>query len=118
MYINRPWNFSGFSSAAGVIAATSGLHPGGSHPGPQTHQFRLHGFAVGGSTAVSITTNVIKLRYGDSSDAGAFTTITLCPEPGANLIGVAGLEGIIFGYAEMRTTVAHANGLTGMLWGA
>lgn len=72
---------------------------------------------MSGSTAVAISTLVIALRYGDSSGA-TLTTIALCKEPGASMIGAAGLMGIEFGYAAVHSSVAHSDGgLTASIFG-
>src|SRR3990167_4442645 len=103
-YRNKPWFVSTWSSAAGVLLEKNPAV--GSYGG---QQLRLRGFYVSGSTAVAISTLPMKLIYGDSS-AGALTTITLCAQPGANMIGVSQMMGIEGRYFAIESTVAHADG--------
>ena len=118
-YRNQPWFASTHTTAAGVAlefagrsAATTAAQFGSAAP-----KYRLRGFAVSGSTAVAVSTSPIKVIYGESS-AGANTTAEICNEPGASMVGVAGIVGIEGGYIALETTVAHADGgLTFMMWG-
>jgi len=120
---NRPWFASGHSTAAGLIVEWNPMSGYVSSLSSQTPHygslptFRLRGFAISGSTAVAISTVPIKLNYGRSSGA-TLTTIFLCAEPGAGMLGAANIMGIEAGYFSIRSTVAHADGgLTGLLWG-
>ena len=109
---NKPWFVSTFSTAAGVLLEKN--PPAGSY-GQNT--LRLRGFYVSGSTAVVVSTTPMKLIYGDSS-AGALTSIALCNEPGAGMIGVSQLMGLEGRYFALESTVAHADGgLSVAMWG-
>lgn len=120
---NKPWFKSALSTASGVIvewnpmalyvSSTPTVTP---HYG-ELPSYNLRGFAVSGSTAIAVSTLVISLRYGKSS-AGTLSTIALCKEPGAAMLGADNLMGIEGGYFALYTSVAHADGgLVGMIWG-
>ena len=80
-------------------------------------EFTLRGFSVAGSTVAAISTLVISLRYGKSSDA-TLSTLPLCKEPGVGQQGISQMKGIEAGYMALYTSVAHADGgLVGLLWG-
>ena len=109
---NRPWFVSTNSTAGGVILEYNpavGTYGQGS--------FRLRGFYASGSTAVAVSTLPLKLIYGDSS-AGVLSTIELCAEPGAGMVGVSQLMGLEGRYFAIESTAAHADGgLTVAMWG-
>lgn len=119
-YRNNPWFASTHTTAAGIaLEYTGGLssRTTAAQYGSQKPIFRLRGFAISGSTAVAISTDPIKIIYGESSD-NPQTTADLCNEPGAGMVGVDGIVGIEGGYIALETTVAHADGgLTFAMWG-
>lgn len=117
---NKAWLVSGFSTAVGVIVEWNpfdGYDSSAQSFSGKLREYKLRGFSVSGSTAVAISTLVISLRHGKSSDA-PLTTLALCKEPGAGQQGITELEGINAGYFALYTSVAHADGgLVGMIWG-
>lgn len=122
-YKDAPWFASTHTTAAGVALEFTGTTDHSSLDSTQTgygtlpRTYRLRGFAVSGSTAVAISTDPIKILYGDSSGA-TLTTAELCQEPGIGMVGISGLVGIEGGYIALETTVAHADGgLTFSMWG-
>jgi len=117
-YRNTPWFASTNTTAAGVALEYSGPPlTTDARFGANLPVFRLRGFAISGSSAVAISTNPIKVIYGDSS-AGGLTSAEICNEPGAGSIVLDGILGIEGGYIALETTVAHADGgLTFLMWG-
>lgn len=111
-YRNKPWFASTHSTAAGVILEHN---PSIGSFGGQ--KLRLRGFYISGSTAVNVSTTPIKLIYGDSS-AGVLSTIELCNDPGASMVGVSQLMGLEGRYFAIESTAAHADGgLSVAMWG-
>ena len=109
---NKPWFVSTHSTAAGVLLEQN---PAVGAYGGQ--KLRLRGFYISGSSAVAVSTTPMKLIYGDSS-AGVLTTIDLCNEPGAGMVGVSQMMGIEGRYFAIESTVAHADGgLSLAMWG-
>ncbi len=116
---NNPWFVSTHTTAAGIALEYTGgfssLSTEVTYGGKR--RFRLRGYTVSGSTGVAISTDPIKIIYGDSS-VSPHTTAELCNEPGIGMVGVSGIMGIEGGYIALETTVAHADGgLTFVMWG-
>ena len=115
-YRNNPWFVSTHTTAAGVLLEQSDP-PTTDMQGRPNRRFRLRGFAVSGTTAIAVTTEALKIIYGESSIAPQ-TTVALCAQPGANLFYQNGLMGIEGGYIAIASTAAHADGsLVISMWG-